>query len=127
MSRFAADITAPTADPQAAKPAAPKASAAGSAAADQPGSGPERYEAVGTGGPESADGQSLVVGSYMVIWLMVFGFMVVAWRRTIAMAEKVTTLERAIERARAQIVPQTKRSATELKAERAAEAAKSEG
>lgn len=80
------------AQPAAAQPAAAQAAAA------QP--------AVGTGfapvegGPEMQSGEALLVEAYAIMWILVLGFVVLAWRRTIAFERRLDALEAALASAR---------------------------
>ncbi|NUP13032.1 MAG: hypothetical protein HOW73_43890 [Polyangiaceae bacterium] len=51
--------------------------------------------------PETTSGEALLVSAYAVLWVALMVFIVLAWRRTRGLEDKVGTLERAIERARA--------------------------
>ena len=77
----------------------------------------QTYEGTGAspaGGPqgESYSGETLVVLAYAFVWIAVFVFVAVAWRRTRGLESRLDQLERALEKARAE-VPRTKRSASE--------------
>lgn len=86
---------------QPAPSTAPASSAAG-----QPGS----FAPV-TNEPQTTSGETLLVASYVIVWLAVMLFVALAWRRTRALEEKMTYLEKALERARAAAAtPSTKRS-----------------
>lgn len=83
------------------------APSASSTAAPTPG-----FNAVESGG-QMQSGEALLVEAYIAIWVLLFAFIVIAWRRTRRVEDKVAELEKAIERAKSAVVPSTKRSASE--------------
>ncbi len=60
---------------------------------------------------ETTSGEALLVGAYAFVWIAVFVFIVVAWRRTRDLEGRLGTLERALAKVRDVAVPTTKRSA----------------
>lgn len=65
------------------------------------------------GPPETYSGESLVVVAYAFVWVAVFVFVVVAWRRTRGLEGRLDRLESALTKARSAPVPSTKRSGSE--------------
>lgn len=64
--------------------------------------------------PEAYSGEALVVAAYALVWIAVFVFVAVAWRRTRGLEGRLDRLEGALDKARpAAPVPATKRSAAE--------------
>lgn len=61
--------------------------------------------------PEIQSGEALVVEAYAVIWIIILGFVIVAWMRTRALAGRVDVLERALAKAREAAPPQPAASA----------------
>lgn len=88
---------------QAAPTSAPSASqaqaAVGAATADP--SAPGQGFAPVEGGPEMQSGEALLVEAYAVMWILVLGFVVLAWRRTLAFERRLDALEGALAAARA--------------------------
>jgi CcmD family protein len=52
------------------------------------------------GGQELQSGERLLVEAYAAIWVILFVFLVLSWRRQRRIDERVATLEGALERAR---------------------------
>jgi hypothetical protein len=52
------------------------------------------------GGPEMQSGEALLVEAYAVMWILVLGFVVLAWRRTIAFERRLDSLEAVLAAAR---------------------------
>lgn len=52
------------------------------------------------GGPEMQSGEALVVEAYAAIWLIVFAFIVLSWRRQRQIDLRVANLEGALQKAR---------------------------
>jgi CcmD family protein len=48
------------------------------------------------GGPEIASGETLLVEAYALIWLVLFGFIFMSWRRQSRIDQRVGELERAL-------------------------------
>jgi CcmD family protein len=48
------------------------------------------------GGTESMDGNTLMVEAYAALWLILFGFIFVSWRRQGRMDARIDELERAL-------------------------------
>jgi hypothetical protein len=48
------------------------------------------------GGPELQSGEALLVEAYIVMWILVLGFVVLAYRRTIAFERRLGALEQAV-------------------------------
>lgn len=87
----------------------PTSSAAPASSAGDPG----EYVAV-KNEPESVSGEALLVAAYAAIWVVLMFFVVVAWRRTRSLEDKVTLLERAVSKVQpAATTPTTKRSPSE--------------
>lgn len=86
------------ATPGDAKPTEAQAAVAQPAAA-QPGTG-TGFAPV-EGGPEMQSGEALLVEAYAIMWILVLGFVVLAWRRTLAFERRLDTLEAALAAARA--------------------------
>lgn len=100
------DVTAPppaptaTATATAAPPpataavtAAPASSAAPAATTSSPGKPIDDNQ--------MQSGEALLVEAYMVIWVLVLGYVFLAWRRTRALEDKMETLEAALQKTRA--------------------------
>lgn len=52
------------------------------------------------GGPEMQSGEALLVEAYAIMWILVLGFVVLAWRRTLAFERRLDSLEAALATAR---------------------------
>lgn len=115
---IAADVTAPTTAAADAAPSANKgAASAAPSASSTTAQNPAGYNAV-ENKPEMQSGEALLIEAYIAIWVLLFGFIFVAWRRTRRVEDKVADLEKAIERAKTSApIPTTKRSASEPPAE----------
>jgi uncharacterized protein HemX len=92
-----AESAAPPAQPAApAKPAAsaqPAASAEAKASETQPDPAPVAPQ-------ETYSGGTLLVLAYVAIWLLVFGFIFVAWQRTRSLEDKLAAIEGGLKRSR---------------------------
>jgi hypothetical protein len=95
---------------QGSPTAAPSASAALAAAEN---ANPASFEG-GSARRESTSGEVLLVEAYAFVWLAVLGFVMLAWRRTRALEDRLTTIERALERSPRAPIPSTKRSADDV-------------
>ena len=74
----------------------------------------ETYQTTSPNPPEAYSGEALVVAAYALVWIAVFVFVAMAWRRTRGLESRLDRLEGALEKARpAAPVPATKRSAAE--------------
>jgi hypothetical protein len=62
---------------------------------------------------ESVSGETLLVAAYAAVWLALMVFVVAAWRRTRSLEDKVSSLEKAVEKAIIAGTPSTKRSTPE--------------
>ncbi len=114
---IAADVTAPQAATAEVQPtasgnkyAAPSASPSASSSAGQ---NPAGFNAVDDQ-TQMQSGEALLIEAYIAIWVLLFGFIFVAWRRTRRVEDKIADLEKAIDRAKTSApIPTTKRSASE--------------
>jgi CcmD family protein len=78
------------------------------APADDPGKSPTgdpgqrttEFRAV-EGGAETMSGGTLLVEAYAALWIILFGFVVVSWRRQSRIDARVAELERAVSRGQA--------------------------
>jgi CcmD family protein len=52
------------------------------------------------GGTEMQSGEKLLVEAYAAIWLILFAFVLISWRRQRKLDERVASLEAAVEAAR---------------------------
>ena len=69
---------------------------------DQPSGGEQRgteFRPV-EGGNETMDGPTLLVEAYAVLWLILFAFIFVSWRRQSRLDAQIDQLERALSAAR---------------------------
>jgi CcmD family protein len=48
------------------------------------------------GGPETMDGPTLLVEAYAALWLILFAFIFVSWRRQVRLDAQIDQLERAL-------------------------------
>ena len=106
---------APAASSAAAPAAAPAAS---TNPAPAPSAGAAQSPAIPMDS-QMQSGEALLVEAYMVIWVLVLGWVFLAWRRTRALEDKMATLEEALARAAKAASP-----ATPAKREPAAKAEK---
>jgi len=53
------------------------------------------------GGSETMSGETLLVEAYAAVWIILFGFVVVSWRRQSRIDARVAELERAVSRGQA--------------------------
>lgn len=104
------DLTAPppaTATATAAAPPSAAATTAAPATSAAPASSatPSSATTASPGQPivdnEMQSGEALLVEAYMVIWVLVLGYVFLAWRRTRAIEDKMETLEAALQKTRA--------------------------
>jgi len=58
------------------------------------------YKAVGDQ-PQIQSGEKLVVEAYAIIWIVIFGFIILAWMRTRSLAARLDVLERSLAKASA--------------------------
>ena len=112
---IAADLAAPTQAANALQPAAsaaPAPSAEPAPAAST--TNPSGFNAVNDQ-KEMQSGEALLIEAYIAIWVLLFAFIVIAWKRTRKAEDKIAELEKAIERVKTAPVPvpSTKRSASE--------------
>lgn len=49
-----------------------------------------------TGGTETTSAATLLVAAYLVLWLVLMGFIAVGWRRQAATSRRLDALERAL-------------------------------
>lgn len=49
-----------------------------------------------TGGGESTSANGLLVAAYMVLWVILLGFVALNWRRQRALSERLTEVERSL-------------------------------
>jgi CcmD family protein len=52
------------------------------------------------GGTEMQSGEKLLVEAYVAIWIVLFAFVLISWRRQRKLDERVASLEAAVEAAR---------------------------
>ncbi len=83
------DLVAPTATPKAAPTA--------TGAEDRPNTAFRPVE----GGSELQSGEKLLVEAYAAVWLILFGLVLLSWRRQKRLDERMGALSAAIEKARA--------------------------
>ncbi len=55
------------------------------------------------GGPEQHSGATLLVEAYVVLWLLLMGWLLLVWRRQKTVNGRLDDLERAIDRAAARL------------------------
>lgn len=83
-------------DPAYGEPAsAPKTGAQPGAGATQPEERSTQFRAVEGGASEMASGGTLLVEAYAAIWLILFGFLFLSWRRQARITSRLAELERA--------------------------------
>ena len=70
------------------------------APAPAPDSRAGEYVAV-QGGAETRSGETLLVEAYIVLWVILMGWIYLLWRKQAALAERLDDLERTIDRAAA--------------------------
>jgi len=113
---IAADVTVPSTAAANAQQPTPTGSAAPTVSAAPTGStttNPSGFNAVDNN-TQMQSGEALLVEAYIAIWVLLFGFIVLAWLRTRKVEDKVAELEKAIERAKTTApIPTTRRSASE--------------
>jgi CcmD family protein len=95
------DLVLPSAT--AAAPAAPAAAAPTATPAATAPSAEDRSTTFRPveGGTEMQSGEKLLVEAYAAIWIILFAFVLLSWRRQRKIDERVTSLEAAVEAARA--------------------------
>lgn len=81
--------TEPAPAPRAAPQAAP------------PGKGSTEFTAVDPAAAERYDGNTLMVTAYIVIWVVLMGWILLLWRKQAAIADRLEGLERTLDRAAA--------------------------
>lgn len=84
-------------DPAYAEPAVAAKSGQGAekAGTGQPDDRSTQFRAVEGGSAEMASGSTLLVEAYAAIWLILFGFLAMTWRRQSRINTRVAELERA--------------------------------
>lgn len=108
------DLTAPppatatataAAPPTAASTTAPATTAPATSSAPASSATPSSATTASPGQPivdnQMQSGEALLVEAYMVIWVLVLGYVFLAWRRTRAIEDKMETLEAALQKTRA--------------------------
>jgi hypothetical protein len=55
------------------------------------------------GGPEQHSGSTLLVEAYVVLWVILMGWLLLTWRRQKAVGARLDDLEKAIDRAAAKL------------------------
>ena len=58
-----------------------------------------------TGGPEVQSGEVLLVQAYVAIWLLLFGFLAILWRRQRSLHVRLDAIDRVLDRAAARKEP----------------------
>ncbi len=58
------------------------------------------FQAV-TGGPETKSGEMLLVQAYVAIWLLLFAYLALMWRRQRALHTRLDAMDRVLDRAAA--------------------------
>lgn len=53
------------------------------------------------GGPETMSGETLLVEAYAATWIILFGFVIMSWRRQARIDARVAELERTVARGHA--------------------------
>lgn len=92
----------PPSTANAAPAASTAAATAAPAASTSPAPAPSASPAQSAAPPldsQMQSGEALLVEAYMVIWVLVLGWVFLAWRRTRALEDKMATLEEALARA----------------------------
>jgi CcmD family protein len=49
-----------------------------------------------TGGEETTSGEALLIAAYVIMWLLVFGFVWNTWRKQLGLAERLARLEQSL-------------------------------
>ena len=81
-------------------PGAPGEHPKGKSPTGDPGQRTTEFRAV-EGGAETMSGGTLLVEAYAALWIILFGFVVVSWRRQSRIDARVAELERAVSRGQA--------------------------
>ena len=63
----------------------------------EPGQRSTEFRAV-EGGTETMSGGTLLVEAYAALWIILFGFLLISWRRQVRIDARVAELERALSR-----------------------------
>jgi CcmD family protein len=48
-----------------------------------------------TGGEETTSGEALLIAAYVIMWMLVFGFVWTSWRKQLGLGERLARLEQA--------------------------------
>lgn len=54
-----------------------------------------------TGGPETMSGEVLLVQAYVALWLLLFGYLAILWRRQRSLHTRLDAMDRVLDRAAA--------------------------